>query len=169
MKRIFVIILVCLTLNFKAQPEPDIMIWDWKPVTVCQGGTINIRFMWNGNEGTTTFRFMLPPELYPVETFSFSNAVFPTLSHEIISSYKIYTMPFVIPDHWPTGEVWIAPYYSSPMKLYLNCLSTDLGEHSIRHSIPMYYDLQGNQVEKRYNTLLIEQVGHTRRKVFIQE
>lgn len=156
-------------LNFKAQPEPDIMIWDWKPVTVCQGGTINIQFMWNGNDGITTFRFMLPPELYPVETFSFNNAVFPTLEQEIISGYTIYTMPFVIPDHWPSGEVWIALYYSSPMKLYLSCLSTDFDEHSINPSIHMYYDLQGNQVDKRYNTLLIEQVGNTRRKIYIQE
>lgn len=31
-----------------------------------------------------------------------------------------------------------------------------------------YYDLQGNPVEKQYNTLLIEQAGYHRRKVYFQ-
>ncbi len=52
--------------------------------------------------------------------------------------------------------------------LVKNCV-TGIEELSLNEQEAIYYDLRGAKIEKRYNELIIEQVGVNRRKIFIQK
>lgn len=43
-----------------------------------------------------------------------------------------------------------------------------INEYELNELTPIYYNLQGQPVDKAYNTLLIEQRGRVRKKVYLQ-
>lgn len=48
-------------------------------------------------------------------------------------------------------------------------VTTGIPELTQDHDLPRYFDLQGNPIPKRFNTLIIEQVGLYRKKIIIFE
>jgi hypothetical protein len=51
----------------------------------------------------------------------------------------------------------------------LNCNLVGIQEYAQASETPVYFDLNGNKIEKRSNELIIEQVGLRRRKIFISK
>jgi hypothetical protein len=88
----------------------------------------------------------------------------------------IYIFNFNIPENIPIQHylLYARPITGLVTQAAVNvqldaCVGIEELELNKSIEAPVYYDLMGNEIDKRYNQIIIERVGNNRRKVLIQE
>lgn len=182
MKKLITILVVSAN-TLSAQSPPSVHIWRVTPDTVCAGDTIKIDFKFDPPTPVTSTQtnsaiYIVPPtqtvfignynQFYsmPKETF-----------YPLGQGDSCYYMKVQVPASLPPGlrQVKGSGGNQDYATFYIkNCSPTNtttppvgIEELSLYPETPIYRNMMGNIIEKRYNELIIEQVGNRRRKVMI--
>lgn len=165
------LVLLFLWFNASAQNPTYLHICKVYPDTLCAGDTATIAYtIFNGNT------------LFPNNTVSINlcnssftttllNSTYVQLAAKPKNSDSCKVVKVTIPYSFQLGPSFLlTPTDYFPI-FVRDCGMMDnvgLKEYQLNGLTPTYYDLQGNKTETLYNQLIIQQIGNTRKKVFIQ-
>lgn len=163
------------TSNIQSTTQGSVGVYNGMDGIACSGGEINVGFRFKftaGLDGEEMFNFYFQaPNLaaYPGEQHKCKEFFGFTKTLAGVDTIYWFKAPVI-------ASIPLGPYMllSSPSrypggKNLTVSACTGIKELSLNNQIPIYYDLRGVKIEKRYNELIIEQVGANRRKIIIQE
>lgn len=171
------LILVLLFSLAKAQNPnfPTVNVWRVYPQNVCTGDTLYVDFKFSPpQQGTvTTANWLLKCATSNSVVWSGNYNYFYTLPKEtypqIAWNDSCYLIKFIVGGLTSFGTCTVTSS-GYPGTFYLNNCATGIQNNTSGEALnATYYDLQGNQIAKRPNELIIEQVGLIRRKVIITD
>ena len=174
MKKI-IIILSCLCFLSKAQNPNFITINVWRITAFnsCGGDSIRVNFKFSPpQQGTiTTAHFSMNTTLVWSGNYNLFYSMPQETWYPLATNDSCYTITLGIPIGFPYGTTNINTTGVGMSFMVNNCPTTSINqlEPQINTIEPIYFDLQGNKISKQYNTLIIEQIGLKRKKVFITD
>ena len=135
----------------------QVKILDFNPKNPCPGDSLSVTFSYSA------------PVAFQFNVFTATiNAIFSTLypgGDSAIIKFKL--QPFL-----SIGQATIStgPAISAQSRTLFLCDAVGILELESNNTKELvYFDLQGNRIEKRTNELIFEQVGHKRRKIYIEQ
>jgi hypothetical protein len=176
MKTIITFSLIALSLFSLAQPT--VYVWRATPDTVCAGDSIKIDYksIWPNQPDNTTSYFFLSPG--PTMTWSGNWSILKARPKEhypaLVTGDSTNWIKVKVPLTVAAGSYTVhsnTNLTGMPVIYVKDCapIITGIETYSPDTVIPVYFDLQGNRIEKQYNTLMIEQKGYLRRKIYISK
>lgn len=139
--------------------------------TVCVGDSITVHYYINSEPKTFMLHLdMTTPTLNQV--WQYDSLFWASQKYSVVVGRKLYSTKIRIsPDHKcpSVGTLFSDPYPIS-FQIYIECCGVGIKENEPNTEVEkIYFDLQGNKIEKNFNELIIEQTGLRRKKVFIAE
>jgi hypothetical protein len=134
--------------------------------TFCPGDSLNVAFRWDQTPGTVNFNLEMVNlnQIWNINTNTFSG-----LQKQIVAGDTIYMIKLPTKPFFPVGGALLSPDWitTTPIEI-VYCDAVGINELTYKLSFePVYYDLMGNKITKRFNEPIIEQIGTTRKKIII--
>jgi hypothetical protein len=165
MKKLIAKCLIASAFICKAQFSPIVNVWQVNQ-SVCKGDSIKVLFKYaKAEQGSyNNSYFALTSNTNTFVLWQGSVLSFSLLPTEYIGIDVCKVIKFSIP-FYANGNVNLTTPTSSTPLIIKNC-NVGLTEQYIEIvENPIYFDLQGNRINKKTNELIIEQIGNKRKKV----
>lgn len=153
------IIFLFLALTLTSFSQTQVKITAITPTSVCYGDSVQVSYkpMSSGSQ-----------ILFVQFDFGGVNWSDPITVHTGYASYVTeYKTWLKIPVQSPIGVIGVCSDVCLALSV-TDCVTTGIKQYSLDESIPAYYDLYGNSIDKRFNELIVEQRDGLRRKVIFQ-
>lgn len=169
-KSVAMVVLILLSFLLPAQNIATVTVVQVMPDTICMGDTFSVAFKFTPpqvNTGETNkFKMVWSGTLYTY-IWQGSYVIFYNMPTVIIGSDTCRVLKLKSVSYAP-GLVRVESEHSYKFMWFEDCLNpVGIKEQEITPQEPVYFDLHGNRMAKRSNTVMIEQVGLKRRKMII--
>lgn len=159
--RIAVFLLMCLS------AKSQYTITSVSPTQLKPGDTLTINFIYKGQPGSSQFN-LGPLTGGGGQIWQYQNATFYSLPKTFNGADTIYTIKIKTPADYQLGESMISPDWKNGILLFFY-EAVGIIEYTSGAPGTIYFDLTGNLIEKRYNEVIVEQIGTRRRKIYFQK
>lgn len=166
MKKIITILALIMSLKGLSYP---ITIYYITPSHICREDTMHVFCKWDGSFGSSHFRF--EPVFGQTWSFYWAHYQFYSCPKTLLGTDTIYEVKIQIPIFfmWPNGgPASVNIDLVTKIPFFMGC-DVGIEEYELIETPSIYYDLYGNMVQPRNNTLLIQQTGRTRKKVVLTD
>lgn len=173
-----ILLLLFFPIVLFGQTNVTVAVVSEAPYNVCRGNEIYIRFKMQAGITDSTKKVWLwfkdkngNSQLYQIARIRCVDVY--TLQTSIVNGQTVYTYTYAPGENIPYDQYTIGchqtPIPVRSMRIEdCSMWATGIEEYESNiESQAIYFDLSGRQIEKRYNELIIEQVGLKRRKIYI--
>lgn len=158
MKKSIQIALLLCVLQVKAQ----FTVTSVNPNQFKPGDSIHVKFLYKGATGQSNF--VLSPSVGGGQIWQRENNSFYSLPKSLSGNDTIYTIGLKTSTMLGLGNADMNGY---SVLIYEG--SVGIKQYEMNQMDPVYYDTNGNMVERTYNSVLIQVIGNKRKKVYIIE
>lgn len=167
MKKTLLISALLIQILIKAQLQID--VYKVTPSTACAGDSVKINFKIISCTSTGSFQIIPSMNiLFSAGCLQMGNYPTETIPFYGLCSYKKIKLTNGLSSGLYTIRGSGQPLTTYNNTITISSCATEIQELNIDLNVtPVYFDLNGNRINKKTNELIIEQIGLIRKKVFI--